>query len=99
MKLGEPDRSGRRKPIPIEGSNFKVQADTIIAAIGQRVDRKALRGLDTNQDGTVRINPGTGETSLKGVFAGGDLVRGPGWAIDAIADGKRGAESIHRYLS
>jgi formate dehydrogenase major subunit len=71
MKLGEPDRSGRRKPVPIEGSNFKVQADTIIAAIGQRIDRKALRGLDTNQDGTVRINPGTGETSLKGVFAGG----------------------------
>jgi len=99
MKLGEPDRSGRRKPIPMEGSNFKIQADTIIAAIGQRVDRKALRGLDTNQDGTVRINPGTGETSLKGVFAGGDLVRGPGWAIDAIADGKKGAESIHRYLS
>jgi NADPH-dependent glutamate synthase beta subunit-like oxidoreductase len=99
MKLAEPDRSGRRKPVPIEGSNFKVQADTIIAAIGQRVDRKALRGLDTNQDGTVRINPGTGETSLKGVFAGGDLVRGPGWAIDAIADGKKGAESIHRYLS
>jgi NADH-quinone oxidoreductase subunit F len=99
MKLGEPDRSGRRKPILIEGSNFKVQVDTVIAAIGQRVDRKALRGLDTNQDGTVRIHPATGETSLKGVFAGGDLVRGPGWAIDAIADGKRGAESIHRYLS
>jgi NADPH-dependent glutamate synthase beta subunit-like oxidoreductase len=99
MKLGEPDRSGRRKPIPIEGSNFRVQADTIIAAIGQRVDRKTLRVLDTNQDGTVRINPGTGETSLKGVFAGGDMVRGPGWAIDAIADGKKGAESIHRYLS
>jgi NADPH-dependent glutamate synthase beta subunit-like oxidoreductase len=99
MILGEPDRSGRRKPIPIEGSNFKVQADTIIAAIGQRVDRKALRGLDTNQDGTVRINPGTGETSLKGVFAGGDIVRGPGWAIDAIADGKKAAQSIHEYLS
>lgn len=99
MKLGEPDKSGRRKPIPIEGSSFKVQPDTIIAAIGQRVDRKALRGLETNQDGTVRVNPGTGETNLKGVFAGGDVVRGPGWAIDAIADGKKGAESIHEYLS
>jgi NADPH-dependent glutamate synthase beta subunit-like oxidoreductase len=99
MKLAEPDRSGRKKPVPIEGSNFRVRIDTIIAAIGQRVDRKALRGLDTNQDGTVRINPGTGQTSLKGIFAGGDLVRGPGWAIDAIADGKKGAESIHRYLS
>jgi NADPH-dependent glutamate synthase beta subunit-like oxidoreductase len=99
MKLGEPDRSGRRKPIPIEGSRFKVQADTIIAAIGQKIDQKAFRGLDTNQDGTVRIHPETGETSLKGVFAGGDVVRGPGWAIDAIADGKKGAQSIHEYLS
>jgi len=99
MKLGEPDKSGRRKPIPIEGSSFKVQPDTIIAAIGHRVDRKPLRGLETNQDGTVRVNPGTGETNLKGVFAGGDVVRGPGWAIDAIADGKKGAQSIHEYLS
>jgi len=99
MRLGEPDSSGRRRPIPVKGSNFKVHADTIISAIGQKVDRKALKGLDTNQDGTVRINPETGETSLKGVFAGGDVVRGPGWAIEAIADGKRGAESIHRYLS
>jgi NADH-quinone oxidoreductase subunit F len=99
MKLGEPDRSGRRKPTPIEGSSFRVQSDTVIAAIGQKIDRKAFKGLDTNQDGTVRTNPETGETSLKGVFAGGDLVRGPGWAIDAIADGKKGAQSIHKYLS
>jgi len=99
MRLGEPDRSGRRKPIPIEGSSFDVQADTIIAAIGQKIDRKGFRGLETNEDGTVRVHPGTGETSLKGVFAGGDVVRGPGWAIDAIADGKRGAQSIHQYLS
>ncbi|MGQ9645729.1 MAG: FAD-dependent oxidoreductase [Thermodesulfobacteriota bacterium] len=99
MKLGEPDRSGRRKPIPIVGSNLRVQCDTVIAAIGQRVDQKALKGLEMNPDGTVRIDPDTGETSLKGVFAGGDVVRGPGWAIDAIADGKRGAKSIHEYLS
>jgi len=83
----------------VEGSSFKVQADIVIAAVGQRVSRKTLRGLDTNPDGTVRVNLETGETSLKGVFAGGDVVRGPGWAIDAIADGKKGAESIHRYLS
>jgi NADPH-dependent glutamate synthase beta subunit-like oxidoreductase len=99
MKLGEPDESGRKKPIPIEGSGFRVQFDTIIAAIGQRVDRKALKGLEMNPDGTVRIDPETGETNLKGVFAGGDVVRGPKWAIDAIADGKRGAQSIHEYLS
>lgn len=99
MKLGELDKTGRRKPIPIEGSNFKIQADTIIAAIGQRVDRKILKQLDTDQDGTVRVDPETGETSMKGLFAGGDVVTGPGWAIDAIAAGKKGAQSIHRYLS
>jgi NADPH-dependent glutamate synthase beta subunit-like oxidoreductase len=52
-----------------------------------------------NRDGTVRADPETGETSIKGLFAGGDVVTGPGWAIDAIAAGKKGAESIHRYLT
>jgi len=99
MKLGEPDETGRRRPVPIEGSIFRIHADTIIAAIGQRVDRTDSKGFETNQDGTVQVDPETGETSLKGVFAGGDVVTGPGWAIDAIAAGKKGAESIHRYLS
>jgi NADPH-dependent glutamate synthase beta subunit-like oxidoreductase len=99
MKLGEPDKTGRRKPIPVEGSNFKVQADTIISAIGQRVDRRILTGLETNPDGTVRVHSETSETSMKGLFAGGDVVTGPGWAIEAIAAGKKGAQSIHRYLS
>jgi NADPH-dependent glutamate synthase beta subunit-like oxidoreductase len=99
MKLGEPDGTGRKKPIPIEGATFKVHVETIIAAIGQRVDQRALKGLDVNPDGTVRIDPETGETSLKGLFAGGDVVTGPGWAIDAIAAGKKGAESISHYLS
>jgi NADPH-dependent glutamate synthase beta subunit-like oxidoreductase len=99
MKLGEPDKTGRRKPIPVEGSNFKVQAGTIISAIGQRVDRRILTGLDANPDGTVRVHSETGETSMKGLFAGGDVVTGPGWAIEAIAAGKKGAQSIHRYLS
>ena len=99
MKLGESDGTGRRRPVPIEGSNFRVQADSIIAAIGQSIDRRALREFDTNQDGTLRVDPETSETSMKSVFAGGDVVTGPGWAIDAIAAGKKGAESIHCYLS
>lgn len=99
MRLAEPDGTGRRTPVPIESSNFRVHADTIISAIGQRVDRWALKGLEINQDGTVRVNPETGETSMKGVFAGGDVVTGPGWAIDAIAAGKKGAKSIYQYLS
>jgi NADPH-dependent glutamate synthase beta subunit-like oxidoreductase len=72
---------------------------TIVTAIGQKVDRTFLRGLEVNPDGTVRIDQKTGETSMKGVFAGGDVVTGPGWAINAIAAGKKGAESIHQYLS
>ena len=99
MRLGEPDETKRRRPIPIEGSNFRFHADTIIAAIGQRVDRNASKEFETNPDGTIRVDPETGETSMKGVFAGGDVVTGPGWAIDAIAAGKKGAKSIHQYLS
>ena len=99
MELAEPDQSGRKKPVPIKGSKFKVHADTIIPAIGQRVDRKVLKGLDVHPDGTVRVDTSTGKTSMKGIFAGGDVVTGPGWAIDAIAAGKKGAEAIYRYLS
>jgi len=99
MKLGEADESGRKRPIPIQGSTFRVAADTLIAAIGQRPDRRALNGLDLNPDGTVRVDPQTGATSVKGIFAGGDVVTGPGWAIDAIQAGKRAAEGIRRYLS
>ncbi len=82
-----------------KGSAFAVYADTIITAIGQRVDRKSLEGLDLNRDGTVGVDPETGETSMKGVFAGGDVVSGPGWVINAIAAGKKGADSIYRYLT
>ena len=99
MRLGEPDEKGRRKPVPIQGSNFKVNTDTIISAIGQRVDQRPLKGLEKNPDGTIHVDPETSETSMKGVFAGGDMVTGPGWAIDAIAAGKKGAEAIARYFS
>ena len=83
----------------VDGPSFRLYADTIVTAIGQRVDRRALKGFDLNEDGTVRVDPETGETNIKGVFSGGDVVTGPGWAIDAIAAGKKGAMSIHRYLS
>jgi heterodisulfide reductase subunit A2 len=99
MKLAEPDERGRRRPVPVPGSSFRVKADTIIAAIGQRTDERLLKGLELNGDGTIKVDPATGETSLKGFFAGGDVVTGPGWAIDAIAAGKKAAQSIHQYLS
>lgn len=99
MRLGEPDERGRRKPIPIQGSHFKVDAEMIIAAIGQRVDPRPLKGLEMNPDGTIRVDSKTGQTNIKGVFAGGDMVTGPGWAIDAIAAGKRAARAIEEYLT
>ena len=91
--------SGTRRSVAREGSRFRLLTDTIIVAIGQKVDPRGLKGFDTNKDGTIRVDPETGETSVRGVFAGGDMVTGPGWAIDAIASGKKAAESIHRYLS
>ena len=91
--------SSTTRSITQKDSPFRLLTDTIIVAIGQRVDPRGLKGFDTNRDGTIRVDPSTGETSVKGVFAGGDMVTGPGWAIDAIASGKKAAESIHHYLS
>jgi NADPH-dependent glutamate synthase beta subunit-like oxidoreductase len=90
---------GRTRSVTREGSPFRVIADTIIVAIGQKVDWRGLKGFDTHRNETVRVDPETGQTSVRGFFAGGDVVRGSGWAIDAIAAGKKAAESIHRYLS
>jgi heterodisulfide reductase subunit A2 len=98
MELGEPDETGRRRPVPVERAGFRVRADTIITAVGQTIDRKALRGVELHPDGTVKVDPETLETSRKGVFSGGDVVTGPGWAIDAIGAGKKAAASIDRYL-
>lgn len=90
---------GKRRSVPRKDSTFRVFTDTILVAIGQRVDRNLRKGFDTRPNGTIRVDPESGETSVRGVFAGGDVVTGPGWAIDAIAAGKKAAESIHRYLS
>jgi NADPH-dependent glutamate synthase beta subunit-like oxidoreductase len=95
MKLVEVDAIGRAVPVAIDGSDV----DTVITAIGQKLDGWALEGLHLTPDGRLAADSETGATSMKGVFAGGDAVTGPGWAIDAIAAGKRAAASIHRYLS
>lgn len=99
VRLEAPDPSGRRTPVLIPGSEFYVLADSIVTAVGQRVDSGKVTDLKVNPDGTLRADPETGQTSLKGVFAGGDGASGPGWATFAIAAGKRGALSIHRFLS
>jgi heterodisulfide reductase subunit A-like polyferredoxin len=100
-RLGEPDSSGRRRPVPIEGSEFTIQADHIIAAIGQSVDRSFADGtedLDFSPADLVAVNPNTLQTSRKGVFAGGDVVTGPKTVIEAMAQGKKAAASIAAYL-
>lgn len=100
MELGEPDASGRRRPIPVQGSEFTLDADNLIVAIGQSVDKAGLPGeLAYTERGTISADPVTMETGMAGVFAGGDAVSGPADVIGAIAAGKEAAESIDRYLS
>lgn len=98
-RLGEPDETGRRKAVPIERSEFKRETDMVILAIGESPDLEFLpKEIELNEDGTVWVNPVTLETSLQGVFAGGDAVNGPASVIEAVRDGKRAAESIESYL-
>jgi NADPH-dependent glutamate synthase beta subunit-like oxidoreductase len=99
MQLGEPDETGRRKAVPVEGSELKRETDMVILAIGEVPDLGFLpKQVELNDDGTVWVNPITMETSMLGVFAGGDAVTGPASVIEAIRDGKRAAESIECYL-
>jgi len=101
MELGEPDESGRRRPVPIEGSEFRIEADTLIPAVSQSADRKLaeLFQLKTSRWGTIEADELTLVTSRENVFAGGDVVIGPSSVIDAIAHGKRAATAIDNYLS
>jgi heterodisulfide reductase subunit A-like polyferredoxin len=101
MQLGEPDASGRRRPVPIEGSEFDIPCDAMVAAIAQAPEISFLdpdHGLRISRWGTFEVNPQTLETNQPGVFAGGDSAAGPGALIEAIAAGRRGALSIDRYL-
>ncbi|MGD0744996.1 MAG: NAD(P)-binding protein [Verrucomicrobiota bacterium] len=99
MMLGEPDAGGRRRPVEIPGSGFTLKADMVISAIGQVVDERLLDHINVrSENGRFEIDPITGRTSAEDVFAGGDNVTGPATVIDAVAAGKRAAESIERYL-
>jgi len=102
MALGEPDETGRRRPVPIAGSEFKVLADTAIVAIGQAADLSFITedySLELTKAGTIKVNPETGESSIPGIFAGGDVVTGPKTVIHAIAAGRRAAYGIDLRLS
>ena len=100
MQLGEPDASGRRKPIPIEGSHFDVPCEVVVVAVGTRANpllTQTTPDLKTNSRGYIEIDA-NGMTSKPGVFAGGDIVRGAATVILAMGDGKRAAASIDQYL-
>ncbi len=99
MELGEPDESGRRRPVPIEGSNFFWEADNVILAIGQRCDEEPLKKFNVGVErGKTIVDDVTLETSIPGVFAGGDCVLGPSTVIESIASGRRAAIMIDLYL-
>lgn len=101
MELGEPDASGRRRPVPIEGSEYVIDAETIVPALSQGADLSFLEeghDLELSRWNTFEIDEETGATNVPGVFAGGDIVTGPDIAIRAVAGGKRAAQGIHKYL-
>jgi glutamate synthase (NADPH/NADH) small chain len=100
MRLGEPDKSGRRRPVPIEGSNFVMDVDTVIMAIGRTpnpIIKQTTEGLKTNEWGGI-VADENGKTSIEGVYAGGDIVTGEATVISAMGAGRRAARAIHEFL-
>jgi NADH-quinone oxidoreductase subunit F len=98
MELGAVDESGRRRPVPIEGNEFSLTFDTLIAAIGQVPEVPKKFGLPLGRGNTVQVDADTLATAREGVFAGGDAVTGPATVIEAIAAGRQAAISIDKYL-
>ena len=101
MELGEPDERGRRRPLPVEGSEFVIDVDTVVMAIGTSPNpliKNTTAGLDVNSHGGIIVDD-NGATSKEGVYAGGDAVTGAATVISAMGAGKLAAKSIHEYLS
>jgi glutamate synthase (NADPH/NADH) small chain len=101
MELGEPDDSGRRRPIPIPGSEFTLEVDTVVVAIGTGANpliSQTTPDLEVNKWGYIVADEKTGATNKPGVFAGGDIVRGAATVILAMGDGRQAAEAIHSYV-
>lgn len=102
MELGEPDDSGRRRPVPIRGSEFVIPVDTVVVAVGTMANPivpATTPGLETNRWGYIVTKGESGETSRKGVYAGGDIVTGSATVILAMGAGRQAARAIHGYLS
>src|SRR4030042_1755710 len=101
MELGEPDDSGRRRPVPIAGSEFKMEGDTVVLALGYGADKlleTTTPGLEAHKWGLLTVDSETGRTSRAGVFAGGDNVRGPDLGVDAVVSAKRAAAAMDEDL-
>ena len=102
MELGEPDDSGRRRSVPIKGSEFTIAVDAVIMALGTNANpllSQATPGLDLNKWGYVVADEETCATSIKGVYAGGDIVTGSATVILAMGAGRKAAKAIDSYLS
>ncbi|MDI9568154.1 MAG: NADPH-dependent glutamate synthase [Bacillota bacterium] len=100
-ELGEPDSSGRRRPIPVAGSEFKMEVDNVVLALGQGPNPlvpATTPGLEVSKKGTIVVDEETGATSIPGIFAGGDIVTGAATVIEAMGAGKRAARAIDDYL-
>lgn len=101
MMLGEPDESGRRRPIPEPKSNFIIETDCVITALGYYPHPdigETTPGLKTHKWGLIIVNPETMASSREGIFAGGDAVNGPDLVVTAVADGIKAAQAIDQYL-
>lgn len=101
MELGEPDDTGRRRPVPVKGSEFTMLTDTVVLAIGYWPDPllgETTPGLETHDWGLITVDDETGTTTREGVFAGGDDVLGPDLVVTAVAQGRRAAQAMHEYL-
>jgi glutamate synthase (NADPH/NADH) small chain len=101
MELGEPDQSGRRRPVPVEDSEFDIEVDVIIMAIGQGPNPlliSTIPGLELTEKGNIKANAVSGKTNIRGVFAGGDIVSGAATVILAMGAGKNTARAIDEYI-
>jgi glutamate synthase (NADPH/NADH) small chain len=101
MELGEPDASGRRRPVPVKDSNFRIPTDIVVISIGQSPNPlipKTTPDLQTSKGGVIVVDPATGKTSKQGVFAGGDVATGGATVILAMGAGKIAARAIDAYL-
>ena len=106
MELGEPDASGRRRPVPVEGSEALIETDMVITAIGQSPDvsftegtQQRLMELKTTRWNTIEVNPQTQQSNIPYLFAAGDAATGPSLVVEAIGGGRRAARSIHQYVT